>query len=680
MTTYGLTGDSESFISTANASEVPPRNNDILAATSSELEDLGEFPADSLRRNCQVEDDEEYIEATQQQSQSQHVTYNAELNNDLVGSLISMEGTPFQFDLKKDTSSRVWTIGRAPSCDLRLNKFKISSVHCRLTWNGKSGQQSEVMLEDTSTNGTYIDKAYLKGGKTILRSGAQINLAGDTTCRFMFKDIEGSTVHTVRIASKYDILGELGSGAFARVHRCLERATGKEYAVKIIDRTRFRAQGTEDKLNREIFILERLANFNHNHIVSLVEYFDEDDMIYLILEYVKGGDLLTFIVSNAPIDENEVRRLTAQMCQAMAYVHSNDITHRDLKPENVLVTTSTVKERPDCKIADFGLAKLVDDQTFLRTMCGTPAYLAPEVILRTDHSQAYDNKVDSWSLGVIIFAMLTNTSPFNEGYDNEANDRRRREYFQNRTVNWQTVIGLGISRTGLEFLRDLLQQDMRRRKTISQMLDHPWIRNLVPTYSQVLVNSQSSSGSSVEQSDPNVCHQSFEQLRLSDGACMPIPGLGAPDATTGAVVSQDSVTVNMPGAYPKPQVDAMMTIDEAPLTSESWGCISVNGPTPNTPDPSPSTAAKRKIQIAGSSPLSSLSSDEDDDTSGAAAETLAKPVLRRPVIRRKNTPMPPSGRKTRGIPSNIKRAAPQDEDPSARQVNRRPPAKVARYA
>lgn len=95
--------------------------------------------------------------------------------------------------------------------------------------------------------------------------------------------------------------------------------------------------------------------------------------------------------------------MAAQMCQAVAYIHQKDVAHRDLKPENVLLTDDS--DWPKCKIADFGLAKIVDGQTLLTTTCGTPAYLAPEVPLRPDTAQAYDYKVDSWSLGVILFSM-----------------------------------------------------------------------------------------------------------------------------------------------------------------------------------------------------------------------------------------------------------------------------------
>lgn len=104
---------------------------------------------------------------------------------------------------------------------------------------------------------------------------------------------------------------------------------------------------------------------------------------------------------NPTLAEDKVRRMAAQMCLAVAYIHQKDVVHRDLKPENVLLTDT---EPPICKIADFGLAKIVNDQTYLKTTCGTPAYLAPEVILR-QNLQAYDNRVDSWSLGIIIFCM-----------------------------------------------------------------------------------------------------------------------------------------------------------------------------------------------------------------------------------------------------------------------------------
>jgi serine/threonine/tyrosine protein kinase RAD53 len=94
--------------------------------------------------------------------------------------------------------------------------------------------------------------------------------------------------------------------------------------------------------------------------------------------------------------------MAAQICDAVAYIHLQGITHRDLKPENIMMTSTSP---PECKIANFGLAKLVDNHTFLKTMCGTPAYLAPEIVLRTNSGQAYDSRVDTWSLGIIFYCM-----------------------------------------------------------------------------------------------------------------------------------------------------------------------------------------------------------------------------------------------------------------------------------
>ena len=94
--------------------------------------------------------------------------------------------------------------------------------------------------------------------------------------------------------------------------------------------------------------------------------------------------------------------MAAQICQAVSYVHSRGVTHRDLKPENIMMTDTSP---PDCKVIDFGLAKIVDENTFLKSVCGTPMYLAPEVFLRTDRKQPYDSRVDTWSLGTIFYFM-----------------------------------------------------------------------------------------------------------------------------------------------------------------------------------------------------------------------------------------------------------------------------------
>lgn len=136
---------------------------------------------------------------------------------------------------------------------------------------------------------------------------------------------------------------------------------------------------------------------------------ETDESYFIVLEYLDGGELTDRILSMEPLPESTIKFLFYQIVLAVQYLHSQGITHRDLKPQNVLLVSTAAKTR--VKVTDFGLSKILTDETCLRTMCGTPFYLAPEV-WRVNANQVYDNKVDVWSLGVILFYMFAKELPF----------------------------------------------------------------------------------------------------------------------------------------------------------------------------------------------------------------------------------------------------------------------------
>ncbi|KAF8586665.1 Pkinase-domain-containing protein [Ramaria rubella] len=616
------------------------------------------------------EEDEEVYRAdsdfvpTQQQTQSQHCTYDPELDQHLVGLLIPSSDACPQFELAKSKDSQSWKIGRHHQNDLVLPGLRLSNFHGVLTWNGQPGQRSEVTLEDRSSNGTWVNNTYIKKGqKCVLRSGAAISFGASPEVpndyRFIFRDIEGqSTRHANQIWAKYDVSIELGAGAYARVYKCILRATGKEFAVKVIGKEKLRRSGNgEMAVVREIQILQQLADFHHKNIVTLHEYFEETDSIYLILELVRGGDLLTYLGAHGPIPEGEVRRMAAQICHAVASFHSQGITHRDLKPENILMTATTP---PDCKVADFGLAKLVDDQTFLKTVCGTPAYLAPEVVLRAHPNQAYDSRVDSWSLGIIFFCMLTNLAPFREVYDPQASDAQRQQYFGERRVDWSSLEGAQVSEDCNDFLRNLLREDPRNRKSVLCMLDHPWISPLLPADAQFQRTRPSSTPSTPdglssigrEASDPVNGTTVFPQTKHQEMESM---------------ISEVSVTAKIPA------------VEEAVGDNPSWEFVvppltpGAPGPSRQTPEPNGLLGKRKSHLIAGSSPLSSLSSDEESETE------RKKPVSRRSAPRRSKGKAVDNKRK----PLPRRSSKDGDEEYGVRNTKngrRQPPAKAARHA
>ncbi|KAI0301033.1 kinase-like domain-containing protein [Multifurca ochricompacta] len=368
-------------------------------------------------------------------------------------------------------------IGRGPGNDFVLHGMRISYNHCQIMWDGREDRHSQVVVHDNSTNGTWINGTRVqKGESRILRDGNEIAFGSPMPQQNVFEDYRYIYRHLAPleltgIHAHYDMAHELGKGSFATVMKAMARETGEWWAVKIIHGNKVHSGNnhTLQAFGREISILETL---DHPNICRLRETFVPDDGgghdFYLVLELVEGGDLLDYILRNDGLSEPLSQHITRQICNALSYIHAKGITHRDLKPENVLLTKD---DPPNVKVADFGLAKVVDSLTMLKTMCGTPSYLAPEVVNQTEENRGYDQLVDSWSVGVIVFSMLTNTGPFIE--DENEHDMRRR--IAERYIDWDTLRQKGVSAPAQDFIRRLLNTNPSTRMTLTDALHHPWL-------------------------------------------------------------------------------------------------------------------------------------------------------------------------------------------------------------
>ncbi|KAK7018876.1 Pkinase-domain-containing protein [Favolaschia claudopus] len=375
-------------------------------------------------------------------------------------------------------------IGRNPSNLVIFPGFKISNFHAIIRWNGEENAGSEIIIEDKSSNGTFVNGEKIgKGSHRLLKDGNEIAFGVATRSieqdglydyRFIFRDLVSGVVKRA-LYNSYDLSTELGKGSFATVYKALHKASGEWVAVKVIHETKRQAGptatiNTEAKqaaqninTSREINIME---NLRHPNICQLREVFwNANGSIDLVLELIEGGDLLDFILKHGGLDENMSKHITFQLCQALAYIHEKGITHRDLKPENVLLTAHNP---PIVKVADFGLAKIVDSMTMLKTMCGTPSYLAPEVVSQHNNS-GYDSLVDSWSVGVILFSMISNTTPFIDSSDQDLRTR-----ILTREIEWGQLDLKPLSDNVHDFIRRLLEFQPCDRMKLADALLHPW--------------------------------------------------------------------------------------------------------------------------------------------------------------------------------------------------------------
>ncbi|CAL5211171.1 unnamed protein product [Lathyrus oleraceus] len=207
------------------------------------------------------------------------------------------------------------------------------------------------------------------------------------------------------LMQRYELGKLLGQGTFAKVYHARNLKNGMNVAIKVIDKERVLRVGMIDQIKREISVM-RLVR--HPHVVELYEVMASKTKIYFVMEYVKGGELFDKI-SKGKLNHDDARRYFQQLISAVDYCHSRGVCHRDLKPENLLLD-----ENENLKVSDFGLSALANTKHqdgLLHTTCGTPAYVAPEVINR----KGYDGtKADIWSCGVILYVMLAGFLPFRD--------------------------------------------------------------------------------------------------------------------------------------------------------------------------------------------------------------------------------------------------------------------------
>lgn len=213
-------------------------------------------------------------------------------------------------------------------------------------------------------------------------------------------------IHESRILmGKYELGRLLGQGTFAKVYHARNTKTGESVAIKVMDKEKILKVGMIDQIKREISVM-RLVR--HPNIVQLYEVMASKTKIYFVMEYVKGGELFNK-VAKGKLKEDAARKYFQQLISAVDFCHSRGVYHRDLKPENLLLD-----ENGNLKVSDFGLSAVTQQlrqDGLLHTTCGTPAYVAPEVITR----KGYDgSKADIWSCGVILFVLMAGYLPFHD--------------------------------------------------------------------------------------------------------------------------------------------------------------------------------------------------------------------------------------------------------------------------
>ncbi|XP_077398850.1 calcium/calmodulin-dependent protein kinase type 1D-like [Vanacampus margaritifer] len=261
---------------------------------------------------------------------------------------------------------------------------------------------------------------------------------------------------TQDIQEIFDFMEELGSGAFSEVFMVREKKTGRRFAMKCIKKE----QSRDLNLENEIIVLRRIQ---HENVVGMEDFYESPTHYYLVMQLVSGGELFDRILDRGVYSEMDASRVIQQVLHAVSYLHSNDIVHRDLKPENILYYSP--EENSKIMISDFGLSKMVD-KGIMSTACGTPGYVAPEVLAQKPYSKA----VDCWSIGVITYILLCGYPPFYEESETRLFSKIIKAQYDFDSPFWDDI-----SESAKDFIRNMMQKNPLMRYTTEQALRHPWI-------------------------------------------------------------------------------------------------------------------------------------------------------------------------------------------------------------
>ena len=370
--------------------------------------------------------------------------------------------------ISKSTSNSVSkraTSNKVSSSNINAKNKKVSIPNTKPKSISKTNKK--VINNQSSTNrnvNTNNEISFLLSNQSVssmksvlIKEGTYYQMESEKVSNYIKNYYKKYRTYPKTTVSFYKFGRIIGRGAFGKVNLGLHILTGRIVAIKSFNKSRLESESAKEKIYHEVNLMK---NLRHNSIVKILETVETEKYILIIMENVSGGDLLSFVKKRTKLNEKTAKIIFKQLILAIKYIHSRNIIHRDIKLDNILIDLNN-----NIKLCDFGVGKQIHKGELLNDQCGTPAYIAPEIV----RNDSYEGPpVDLWSSGVVLYAMLSGTFPFKASNIKELN--RIIQKGECPMIN-------KVSIEGMSLIKGLLECDPKKRLTVDKVLNHPWLNN-----------------------------------------------------------------------------------------------------------------------------------------------------------------------------------------------------------
>ena len=369
-------------------------------------------------------------------------------------------------DIKKIKKKKIIHTTNITSNQSQKNSFnqsknnlskKIKTLTVTVT---NSNNNSTLKNNNTNTNNSIIlfESESKERKKILIKQGKYYLKESERLSKYLNEYFLLNDSYPKSQISFYKYGRLIGKGAFGKVNLGLHILTGRIVAIKSFNKNNLKNERAKSKIYHEINLMK---NLRHSSVVKLLDTFETKNYILIVMENISGGDLLSFVKKRTKLNEKICKFIFKQLLQAIKYIHTKNVIHRDIKLDNVLIDLNN-----NIKLCDFGVGKMIHEGEILTDQCGTPAYIAPEIL----ENKGYEGPpVDIWSSGVVLYAMLSGTVPFKA---NNLND------LQNMIMTGNFKEIPEISKESNDLLHKLLQVNPQKRITVDEAMNHPWFNSI----------------------------------------------------------------------------------------------------------------------------------------------------------------------------------------------------------